>query len=1001
MSRKVSKSMKNNEKTDLQKQIGCITGLFQLFDRHRFISGGNNDQIRELGTTMPKAKAKNLKAGKEKQQFSTESSITSQSTSSCSSSKSSVDFSRAVQVEAPPIPHVKIPRIPTSEAAPKQPETPGHQSHDPRSNVKDSKHREAQGLTVKTVAKEGKKGGRTLKYIDSPRPEPFQTSKSVNAGALVAKEPLHILPKSQKAPWDSPRHSYDERVTQDSFKSTARHKELPRLSLDSRAGSIRSLNEGAKSRNLLKGPPQKGNGSCSTMVNQLQEPETSRRQSSVVAKLMGLDAFPDRTQTYETMETSSCPTSKKELLSRDDTSDELEHHQSYGSPRIFKGSTLLQYARTDSYLPFSQEPTRRRQPDDASQGSQFPDSKNTESAMKASNSSHSVYAEVEKRLAVLEFKKSGKDLRALKQILEAMQRCNHSLDITRDQASNCPSDNMSTSSLSESSKVQSPRYRQKDPKPISTDRSNSSQESKLPIVIMKPARVKRISASQDMSIHGKSGPTEFPPCNSSSRRLVARQKEKSITPKIRHLNDPSGQPPHSADKSDKIATSELMETPRVPRHIDGENTSSGNKTETVSPRLHKKFGWERRSLPTASCSSSDRRQHNRGSLELSSPSTTPRPKLSTVHEANERFSKTICPRKGFKDKFDAIPPDSYTDKRLVTHSNIRVIHTDQSEISRISSLPNDLNHNKAAKGLSNESSLSETTVITEQLSPISVLDAAFYRDDPPSPIKKKSDISKDSDAAQNADDEKEENSTDLTSTTEYNFSNWASDGDLNTQFLVPKLQKIDSPHDNAYDFVGPLSDSKDPDHKYIYEILFASGLLSGPGSSQTLQSSPHLNGTMLFLALEQIKTKKRLCNTEYSAKTKEQVQRKLVLDVVYDILVQKLILEGSPSQWFLRHKLVGRKLRGQELLCEICSEFDKLRHENKNASLTNEYENLTSLLWGDLTHQPAIRTNNQSEIPDIVLDIERLIFKDLITEVVRGEVTSHPGKHCRQLLFPK
>ncbi|KAK4271908.1 hypothetical protein QN277_020531 [Acacia crassicarpa] len=908
---------------------------------------------------------------------------------------SSVDFSRAVQVEAPPIPHVKIPRIPTSEAAPKQPETPGHQSHDLRANVKDSKHREAQGLTVKTVAKEGKKGGHTLKYIDSPRPEPFQASKSVNAGVLVAKEPLHILPKSQKAPWDSPRLSYDERVTQDSFKSTARYKELPRLSLDSRAGSIKSLNEGAKSRNLLKGHPQKGNGSCSTMVNQLQEPETSRRQSSVVAKLMGLD------ETYETVETLSCPTSKKEPLSRDSTSDELKHHQSYGSPRISQGSTLLQYARTDSNFPFSQEPTRWRQPDDASQGSQFPDFKNTESAMKASNSSHSVYAEVEKRLAVLEFKKSGKDLRALKQILEAMQRCNHSLDITRDQASNCPSDNMSTSSLSESSKVQSPRNRQKSPRSISTDRSNSSQESKLPIVIMKSARVKRISESQDMSIHSKSGPTEFPPCNPRSRRLVARQKDKSITPKVRHLNDPSGQPLHSADKSDKIATSEFMENPRAPRHIDGENISSGNKTETVSPRLHKKFGWERRSLPTASCSSSDRRQHNRRSQELSSPGITPRPKFSTVHEANDRFSKTICPRKGFKGNFDDISPDSYTDKRLVTHSNIRVIHTDQSEISRISSLPNGLNHNKAAKGLSKESSLSETTVITEQLSPISVLDAAFYRDDPPSPIKKKSDISKDSDAAQNADDEKEENSTDLTSTTEYNFSNWASDGDLNTQFSVQKLPKIDSPHDNANDFVGPLSDSKDPDHKYIYEILFASGLLSGPGSSQTLQSSPHLNGTKLFLALEQIKRKKRLCNIEDSAKTKEQVQRKLVLDVIYDILVQKLILESSPSQWFLQHELVGRKLRGQELLCEICSEFDKLRHENKNASLTNEDENLTSLLWEDLMHQPAVRTNNQSEIPDIVLDIERLIFKDLITEVVRGEVASHPGKHCRQLLFPK
>ena len=38
MSKKGLKSMKD-EKQELQKQIGCITGFFQLFDRHRFITG--------------------------------------------------------------------------------------------------------------------------------------------------------------------------------------------------------------------------------------------------------------------------------------------------------------------------------------------------------------------------------------------------------------------------------------------------------------------------------------------------------------------------------------------------------------------------------------------------------------------------------------------------------------------------------------------------------------------------------------------------------------------------------------------------------------------------------------------------------------------------------------------------------------------------------------------------------------------------------------------------
>ena len=33
-------------------------------------------------------------------------------------------------------------------------------------------------------------------------------------------------------------------------------------------------------------------------------------------------------------------------------------------------------------------------------------------------------------------------------------------------------------------------------------------------------------------------------------------------------------------------------------------------------------------------------------------------------------------------------------------------------------------------------------ITAEQPSPVSVLDAAFYKDDPPSPVKNKSDISK-------------------------------------------------------------------------------------------------------------------------------------------------------------------------------------------------------------------------------------------------------------------
>jgi hypothetical protein len=41
MSKKAMTSMKD-ENQELQKQIGCISGFFQLFDRHRFLTSHNN-----------------------------------------------------------------------------------------------------------------------------------------------------------------------------------------------------------------------------------------------------------------------------------------------------------------------------------------------------------------------------------------------------------------------------------------------------------------------------------------------------------------------------------------------------------------------------------------------------------------------------------------------------------------------------------------------------------------------------------------------------------------------------------------------------------------------------------------------------------------------------------------------------------------------------------------------------------------------------------------------
>ncbi|KAK7394397.1 hypothetical protein VNO78_14924 [Psophocarpus tetragonolobus] len=960
MSGKALKSLKD-ENPDLQKQIGCITGFFQLFDRHRFLtgqrigsniqnrptSGGSSNEIKELNGTVQKIKAKNQKTAREKQQFSTESSITSLSSSSCSSSMSSHEFNRTVQIESTSRNRIRIPENTNSKVAKKQPDTPRQQFLHFHHIVKGSMHKEAQGLSVKTVAKEEKKGQiNGLKHIDSPRP--LRSNKPVNAAVTVPSEPLHTLAKSKRKPWDSPRLSYDE-----TFKSVTKHKEFPRFSLDSREGSHRGFNEGNKSYNLLKSSPKGYGRNSSTMINQLQNSNTSKRSSSVVAKLMGLEALPECTQTFGSPKgASSCSTKKNELLARSSTSDE-------DKPQSRKAESITNVM---PYSPFALEPIPWRQ-SDASQSFQIQVSKGSESDMKASNSSLTVYGEIEKRVAELEFKKSGKDLRALKQILEAMQRHKDSLDIARDRDSNSPSHNRNSSNLNESSKLQSPRVRQKDLESVTLEMSNANQGGKLPIVIMKPAKVTRKANdpySTEFSIHGKSGLSKWSPGNPTNGRLVDKQSAKCISSTTKTVKDTFGQQVRSSDKNN-MRTSQLMQSLKVSQDSNGECTANSGG----SPRLQKKFGLERRSQPA--CPSSDsgvnRREHNRQPTELSSPSTFPRQNFSNLQQRNESFSEISFHWRDFKPHVNII--SDFDDKSSsASHSEIEVIRIDQSGKIISSSIQlSGINQNNAFEELKK----AETMITAEQPSPVSVLDAALYRDDPPSPVKKKSDITKNLGEALSTDEDSEENSVNI-------------------------LQEIDWIDEKVINF----NNTNDPDHKYISKILLASGLLSGHSSSQIFHSPGHLINPKLFSALEHMKTKRHF-NIEDGAKkipwnmNPEQMQRKLIFDVVNDILVQKLILDSSSALWCQPNELAGTTPKGQQLLDELCTEIDQLQPQNGNVSLVHVDENLK--------HHHAISTNCCNEISNIVLDIERLIFKDLVTEVVRSEVAKHPGTHCRQPVF--
>ncbi|CAI8591951.1 unnamed protein product [Vicia faba] len=830
MSGKGLKSMKD-EKHDLQKQIGCITGFFQLFDRHRFIT---SHRATSYIPNSSSSGVKNQKIAKEKQQFSTESSITSVSSSSCSSSMSSIDFNRIIKIESSSTKHIQTPKKTHSR----------HQSLDFYDVVKDSMHREDKGLYVKTLTKEAKKGeayALNNQHMDSPRP--MLSKKSFDGGVKVSKEPLHNLSKSRKPHWDSPRLSYD------AVKSATVHKELPRFSLDSKQGSVRRISEGNKARNVSNGSQK--------------ELDTPKRSSSVVAKLMGLEALPDSTQTNRA---SICSIDQIQLRARTSTNDEYKKHQSLASPSNRRDDDSIKNVKQHSRFAMeSTSPWRQR---DADQSSLLEDSsKGSHSDTKASKSSISVYGEIEKRLAELEFKKSGKDLRALKQILEAMQRFTDSSSETRN----------NNTSLSESSKVQSPRIQQKDSKFITVESSNSILDSKSPIVIMKPTKVTRKAnntPSTEFSIH---------------RRLVEKQKAKGIVSTEKITKEPS----------------KLMQSSKSSQDRNGKNTiNSDSITVSRSPRLPKKFELETRSPPTSEsfAPAINRKQHNRQIVELSKNlCSLHRHDFSISQDRDEHFSETSSHSRKFKHRVNVISSDFDNNRSLDT---LEIVRIDQSA---------NINQKDEFEELRNESSKADKVANAEQPSPVSVLDATFYKEDPPSPVKKISNISRKLDEVLSISVDIEENSVDQI------------------------LREIDWNDEKLVNF----NNIENQDHKYISEILIASGLLNHRNSNELLHSQGTLINPKLFLALEQMKTNTTQFNIEYAE----------------------------------------RKLKGKKLFEELCIEIDELQPRNKNVNFVHEDENSISLLCRDLKDWNTVWTNRCSEKSNIALDIERLIFRDLITEV--------------------
>lgn len=172
--------------------------------------------------------------------------------------------------------------------------------------------------------------------------------------------------------------------------------------------------------------------------------------------------------------------------------------------------------------------------------------------------------------------------------------------------------------------------------------------------------------------------------------------------------------------------------------------------------------------------------------------------------------------------------------------------------------------------------------------------------------------------------------------------------------------------------------SDDSEFSYVSEVFRASNYL--PDDSN------------LFLLLE--KQTSIRCNKD---KSKASIlQRKLIFDTITEILDRNRQLPPwkavSNPNWSL----------GRPSLEQIWSEFQKIRKHGPSEDLV---EVIRGVLKKDLAEDA---TNGWGDCPmkmsDAVLDIERLIFKDLIGETIR-DLANFAGKsmgiqaHRRKLVF--
>ncbi|KAI3807408.1 hypothetical protein L1987_23335 [Smallanthus sonchifolius] len=187
--------------------------------------------------------------------------------------------------------------------------------------------------------------------------------------------------------------------------------------------------------------------------------------------------------------------------------------------------------------------------------------------------------------------------------------------------------------------------------------------------------------------------------------------------------------------------------------------------------------------------------------------------------------------------------------------------------------------------------------------------------------------------------------------------------------LVEKLNNLNSNHNQSpTDYIASLCENTNPNNTYISQILLASGLLLRDLKSFKFHPSGHPINPDLFSVLE---------HTKFSNLQKGKCHRKLIFDAVNEILVGKLSSD-------CRMMMMMMMQDPRKLLRELCLEIEQLLVHKKREGCGpgNEEDDLKDILLEDLLKRSENWTGFYGESSVIGMEVEQLIFRDLVNEVV-------------------